>query len=94
MDWPKNGRVEATQRSPKKKERRKGKVSTPGNGKRCKGPKPMEPKTEQTKKNKSPKVRDVTLELGSALGSSYENKPNRVAKLVVADFSRSEIELS
>ena len=77
-----------------KREGKKGKVSTPGNGKRCKGPKPMEPKTEQTKENKSPKVRDVTLELGSVLGSSYQNKPNRVAKHVVADFSRSKIELS
>jgi hypothetical protein len=94
VDWPKNGRVEAANsRSQRKKGGRKGKVSTPGNGKRCKGPKPMEPKTEQTKKNKSPKI-GVTLELGSALGSSYENKPNRVAKLVVADFSRSKIELS
>ena len=51
----------------------------------------MEPKTEQTKKNKSPKVIDLTLELGSALSSSYENKSNRVAKLVAADFSRSRI---
>jgi len=95
VDWGKNGRVEATNpRSQRKREGRKGKVSTPGNGKRCKGPKPMEPKTEQTKENESPKVRDVTLELGSALGSSYQNRPNRVAKLVAADFSRSKIELS
>ena len=65
VDWLKNGRVEAANsRSQRKKGGRKGKVSTPGNGKRCKGPKPMEPKTEQTKKNESPKVRDVTLELG------------------------------
>jgi hypothetical protein len=54
----------------------------------------METKTEQTKENKSPKVIDLTLELGSALGSSYQNKPNRVAKLVAVDFSRSKIELS
>jgi hypothetical protein len=54
----------------------------------------MEPKTEQTKENDSPKVTDVTLELGSALVSSYQNKPDRVAKLVVADFSKSKIELS
>jgi hypothetical protein len=95
MDWPKSGRVEATNpRSQRKRAGNKGEVSTPRNGKRCKGQKPMEPKTEQTKKNESPKVRDVTLELGSALGSSYENKSNRVAKLVVADFSRSKIELS
>jgi hypothetical protein len=71
MDWPKNGRIEATNpRSQRKREGKKGKVSTPGNGNRCKGPKPMEPKTEQTKKNEPPKVTDVTLELGSALGSS------------------------
>ena len=95
MDWPKNGRVEATNpRSQGKREGRKGKVSTPGDGKRSKEPKPMEAKTEQTKKNKSPKVIDLTLELGSALSSSYENKSNRVAKLVAADFSRSRIELS
>jgi hypothetical protein len=95
VDWPKNGRVEATNpRSQRKKGGRKGKVSTPGDGKRSKEPKPMEAKTEQTKKNESPKVRDLTLELGSALGSSYQNKPNRVAKLVAADFSRSKIELS
>ena len=95
MDWPENGRVEATNpRGQGKREGRKGKVSTPGNGKRCKGPKSMEPKTEQTKENKSPKVRDVTLELGSELGSSYQNKPNQVTKVVVADFSWSKIELS
>ena len=95
MDWPKNGRVEAANsRSQGKRDGKKGKVSTPGDGKWSKKPKPMETKTEQTKKNKSPKVIDLTLELGSALGSSYQNKPNRVAKLVVADFSRSKIELS
>jgi hypothetical protein len=54
----------------------------------------MEAKTEQAKENESPEVRDVALELGSALGSSYQNKPNRLAKLVVVDFSRSKIELS
>jgi hypothetical protein len=62
MDWHKNGRVEATNpRSQGKREGRKGEVSTPGDGKRSKEPKPMEAKTEQTKKNEPPKVRDVTL---------------------------------
>jgi hypothetical protein len=94
VDWLKNGRVESTNsRSQRKREGKKWKVSTPGDGKRSKEPKPMEAKTEQTKENESPKI-DVTLELGSALGSSHQNKPNRVAKLVAADFSRSKIELS
>ena len=93
MDWPKNRRVEATNsRSQGKGEGKKGRVSTSGDGNRSKEPKSMEAKTEQTKENESPKI-DVTLELGSALGSSRQNKPNRVAKLVAADFSRSKIEL-
>jgi len=62
VDWPKNGRVEATNpRSPGKREGSEGKVPTPRDGKRCRPPKPMEAKTEQTKQNESPKVRDVTL---------------------------------
>jgi hypothetical protein len=63
MDWPKNGRVEATNsRSQGKREGKKGKVSTPGDGRRGKEPKPMEAATEQAKENESPKVRDVTLD--------------------------------
>jgi hypothetical protein len=62
VDWPKNGSVKATNpRSQGKREGRKGKVPTPRDGKRCRSPKPMEAKTEQTKQNESPKVRDVTL---------------------------------
>ena len=57
MDWPENGRVEATNsRSQRKREGKKGKVPTPGDGKRSKEPKPMEAKTEQTKENESPRV--------------------------------------
>ena len=82
MDWPKNRRVEATNpRSQGKREGRKRKVSTPRDGKRSKEPKPMEAKTEQTKENESPKVTDVTLELGSALGSSYEACCGRFLKV-------------
>jgi len=61
VDWPENGRVEATNsRSQRKREGRKWKVSTPGDGKRSEEPKPMEAKAEQTKENESPKVRDLT----------------------------------
>jgi hypothetical protein len=63
VDWPKNRRVKAANsRSQGKREGKKGKVSTPGDGKRSKEPKPMEAKTEQAKENESPKVRDVTLD--------------------------------
>ena len=95
VEWPKNRRVEATNsRSQRKEEGRKGKVPTSGDGNRSKEPKPMEAKAEQTKENESPKVTDATIELGSVLRSSHQNKSDRVAKLVAADFSRSKIELS
>jgi hypothetical protein len=52
VDWPKNGRVKATNpRSEGKRERRKGKVPTPRDGKWSNEPKPMEAETEQTKEN-------------------------------------------
>jgi len=72
VDWHKNRRVEATNsRSQGRREGKKGKVSTPGDGKRSKEPKSMEAKAEQTEENGSPKVRDVPLELGSALGFAH-----------------------
>jgi hypothetical protein len=61
VDWLKNGRVEAANSwSQGKREGKKGRVSTPGDGKRSEEPKPMEAKAEQTKENESPKVRDLT----------------------------------
>jgi hypothetical protein len=72
MGWPKNGRVEATNpRSQRKREWRKGKVSTPGDGKRSKEPKPMEAKTEQTKENDPPKVSAESYAGSSLLSRSY-----------------------
>jgi len=49
----------------KGRERRKGKVPTPGDGKRSKESKSMEATAEQTEENESPKVRDVTEEEGN-----------------------------
>ena len=81
MDWPKNRRVEATNpRSQGKSEGRKRKVSPPRDGKRSKEPKPMEATAEQAKENESPKI-DVTLEPGSVLGSSHQNKPTLIARV-------------
>jgi hypothetical protein len=60
VDWHKNRRVKAANpRSQGKREGKKGRVSTPGDGKRSKEPKPMEAKTEQAKENDSPKVRNI-----------------------------------
>jgi hypothetical protein len=75
VDWHKNRRVEATNtRSQGKREGRKGKVPTPGDGKRSKESKSMEATAEQTEENESPKVRDVTEEESNCPGAVVDKE--------------------